>query len=130
MFRSKIATFSFVLASAVAVWGTTGCTSESTNKAPSEDSNLTGEDTPKKQSLTGSFVKHAAVGGESTGYALELPDAFNLVELDLTTNGFDSKFTDGHPAYVEGTFKTVEGTEIPTRNVLVVKVLDLQYVAL
>ena len=65
--------------------------------------------------LTGVF----AIGGESTGYALQ--DMFgHLIELDLAKNDLLKSFEAGKHVTLTGSFKEVHGVEIPVRKVLVV----------
>jgi hypothetical protein len=67
----------------------------------------------------GSLQNLMAIGGETTGYGLQLADG-RIVELDLRTNGFENLFVDGARFEVTGRMTTVQGVEIPTRKVLVV----------
>lgn len=71
------------------------------------------------QEFEGTLRAVAAIGGETTGHALETASG-DLVELDLRTEGFVEQFRDGERARVAGYFKTVRGVEIPVREVLVV----------
>lgn len=76
-------------------------------------------------SMSGLLDRVAAIGGESTGYALILPTG-ESVELDLITNNLDLRTfeLEGGPVNVRGIYKTVLGIEIPSRQVLEVTSLE------
>jgi hypothetical protein len=74
---------------------------------------------PAAETYTGQLIRMAAIGGETSGYGLRTADG-TVLELDLSTNGFDQQFFAGRNAQVAGVITQVHGVEIPTRNVLVV----------
>ena len=72
-------------------------------------------------SAEGTLTRMMAIGGESTGYGLQL-DNGSLVELEISEELLPS-FVEDQKVEVAGIFKTVRGIEIPTRQVLVVKTI-------
>jgi len=75
--------------------------------------------------MTGTLSRMQALGGETTGYSLELASG-EIVEIDLLTGGLDSRFKnlEGTRVTVKGRFKNIQGTEIPNREVFVVATLN------
>lgn len=75
--------------------------------------------------LTGYLDRVAAIGGESSGYALVL-DNGDVIELDLATNNLDHDTfqLEGQAIQVQGVYKTVVGVEIASRRVLEVSSLS------
>jgi hypothetical protein len=69
----------------------------------------------------GTLVRMMAIGGESTGYGLQLENG-SLIELELSSDQIPS-FVEGQKVKVTGTHKTVRGIEIPVRQILVVKTM-------
>ena len=61
-----------------------------------------------------------AIGGESTGMALET-QAGDLVEIDFLNPSETRLFREGRLLEVTGQFETVRGVEIPVREVFFVK---------
>lgn len=121
--RSKIVGLTLVAASATLGLGLLGCSSDTTTKNGASNSDLTVENDSKKQSLTGSFVRHSAIGGESTGYALETADG-ELIELDLATNDLEDLFEESATVRVDGHYAKISGVEIPARTVFVVEAVE------
>jgi len=70
-------------------------------------------------SLEGSLTRMMAIGGESTGYALQLADG-SLVEIELAGE-FIREFVEGQAVKLAGNYKTVRGIAIPVRQIFVVK---------
>lgn len=69
--------------------------------------------------LTGVLDRAMGIGGESSGYALELPSG-ERIELDLATHGLARDFHkhEGQKVTVSGQYKQVQGTEVPNRRLL------------
>lgn len=76
------------------------------------------------ETRVGTFQSVFAIGGESTGTALILPNG-TIVELDLSTHGLDAFFAEGLRAKVEGHFVDVAGIEIPVRQVFVANAVTI-----
>jgi hypothetical protein len=69
----------------------------------------------------GTLTRMMAIGGESTGYGLQLNNG-SLIELELSADILPS-FVEDQKVEVAGTFKTVRGIETHIRQVLVVKTI-------
>lgn len=74
----------------------------------------------KTTSVSGTLLRLYAIGGESTGYGLQLADG-KIIELALESAELINSFVDGREAKVTGTYKYIQGVEIPQRQILVVK---------
>jgi len=70
----------------------------------------------------GEFVEHAAIGGESTGYAIATDDGLHI-ELELGEK-YKRAFQPGRRVLIEGRYREIQGVEIPTRRVLVVETIS------
>ena len=112
---TSITTTCLVLLAAIAAAPLAACTAETSSVDASTDESAV----VVTRSFTGKFVSMAAIGGETTGTWLEQASG-KRVELDLTTHNLFSRFVDGKSVTVTGSFKTVRGIEIATRQVLVV----------
>ncbi len=79
---------------------------------------------------TGTLVADHAIGGETTGYGIEVSDqvGIRIIELDLETNGLQGLFhsLENLAVVVKGSFTIVSGVETGSRQVLVVSELKLQ----
>ncbi|HEY0881247.1 MAG TPA: hypothetical protein VGD87_06945, partial [Archangium sp.] len=76
-------------------------------------------------SVTG-YIDHVmAIGGETTGLVLVLASG-EQVEIDLATNNLDHDLEnlEGREVTLKGLYKTVQGVEIPSRQVLEVTSVD------
>lgn len=78
--------------------------------------------------VTGVLTQVAAIGGETTGFALYLADG-TLLEVDLATHDLDRLVLelDGAEVTVTGRYKTVAGVEIASRRVLEARTLEAQF---
>lgn len=72
-------------------------------------------------SMQGTLTRMMAIGGESTGYGLQLADG-SLVEIELEADLLPS-FVENQKVEIAGKYKTVRGIEIPVRQVLLVKTM-------
>ena len=81
----------------------------------------TTEEEAGPQVLTGTLIRVAAIGGETTGWAVQVePD--RRVEVDLSAIPAAGQYVDRRVT-VRGQFTTVRGVEIPTRRVFKVSSL-------
>jgi hypothetical protein len=80
-------------------------------------------DTGETVTVHGVLQRMMAIGGETTGYAVET-DSGELVEIALD-EALAAAFQEGATARVTGVFTTVRGIEIAERRVLVVSDLQL-----
>ena len=71
------------------------------------------------ETVEGTLTRMMAIGGESTGYGLQLEDG-SLIEIELSADLLPS-FVEDQKVEVAGVYKTVRGVKIPVRQVLVVK---------
>jgi hypothetical protein len=67
----------------------------------------------------------AAIGGESTGYAIATDDGL-LVELEMS-GIHERAFLPGRRVLIEGRYREIKGVEIPMRRVLVVETISAPY---
>jgi hypothetical protein len=71
--------------------------------------------------LEGTLTRMMAIGGESTGFGLQLADG-NLIEIELEGD-LVRNFVENQKVSVAGKYKTVRGIEIPVRQVFVIKTM-------
>jgi hypothetical protein len=72
--------------------------------------------------LQGALIQIMAIGGESTGYGLQLADD-QIIEIALATQELLAGFEEGKKVEITGYYRSVFGIEIPERQVLVVETM-------